>query len=427
MNQQRPTELLAPAGTEKSLGYALAYGADAVYAGIPSFSLRARNNPFTIDKLAHAIETTHQQNKKLYVTANIYPHNAKITPFLSALEELIPLRPDALIMADPGLILLARERWPEMPIHLSVQANTLNHAAVRFWQQNGVERIILSRELSLDEIEEIRQTCPDMELEVFIHGALCISYSGRCLLSGYFTQRDANQGSCANSCRWNYKLYTDDPTVAPADAPRYWLEESERPGHFMPISEDEHGTYILNSRDLCAIEHVARLVKMGINSLKIEGRTKSHFYVARVTQIYRQAIDAALRGEPVEESLRDGLMSLAHRGYTDGFLGNANSADRQNYDSSHSIPGTHRFVGELLQRDGDWIEVEVKNKFTVGDRMLMITPSGDLSFSIDELLDSNRQPVQVAPGSGHRVWLRSPTANMDRWALLLRAEPSAGK
>ena len=252
---------------------------------------------------------------------------------MADMEPVIELRPDALIMADPGLISMVRERWPEIPVHLSVQANTVNYAAVKFWQQMGLSRVILSRELSLDEIEDIRQRCPDMELEVFVHGALCIAYSGRCLLSGYFNHRDSNQGTCTNSCRWEYKVKpgevnetgdvvaSGDGASSCCDASRhqsagqtYLLEEQERPGELMPMEEDEHGTYILNSRDLRAVEHVSRLVKIGVDSFKIEGRTKSHYYVARTAQIYRQAIDDAVAGREFDITLLGKLEALANRG-----------------------------------------------------------------------------------------------------------------
>ena len=240
-------ELLSPAGTLKNMRYAFAYGADAIYAGLPRYSLRVRNNDFREDNLNLGIEEAHAQGKHFYITCNLMPHGAKLKTFLADLEPVVAMGPDALIMADPGLIMLVRERWPELPVHLSVQANTVNAAAVRFWQGVGVKRVILSRELSLDEVEEIRQQCPDTELEVFVHGALCIAYSGRCLLSGYFNRRDANQGACTNSCRWEYKV-TDSDTgqVRHPDADKtFFLEERERPGEMMPIDEDEHGTYIM--------------------------------------------------------------------------------------------------------------------------------------------------------------------------------------
>ena len=285
-SHSRP-ELLAPAGSLDMMRTAFAYGADAVYAGQPRYSLRVRNNSFgKLDVLAAGIAEAHAAGKAFYLVANIYPHNSKIRTFEEDMAPVIDMKPDALIMADPGLMMMVRERWPDMDIHLSVQANTTNYASVRFWQSMGVKRIILSRELSLDEVAEIRDACPDMELEVFVHGALCIAYSGRCLLSGYFNHRDPNQGSCTNSCRWDYKLHeagenaagdvqscgntplgnpTDFGTVGTAlgsalgGGPRHiggskvWLlEEGSRPGELMPIEEDEHGTYILNSKDLRA-------------------------------------------------------------------------------------------------------------------------------------------------------------------------------
>ena len=279
-------ELLAPAGSLAMLRAAFAFGADAVYAGQPRYSLRVRNNEFgDIETLGGAIGEAHANGKRFYVVSNVLPHNAKVRSYLADMAPVVALAPDALIMADPGLIDLVREKWPQIPIHLSVQANTVNFAAVRFWQKLGISRIILSRELSLDEVAEIRQRCPDVELEVFVHGALCVAYSGRCLLSGYFNRRDANQGTCTNSCRWDYRVHAATADAAgdlDALADRRWLlEEKERPGELMPIDEDEHGTYIMNSKDLRAVEHVARLVEIGVDSLKIEGRTKSPYYVAR--------------------------------------------------------------------------------------------------------------------------------------------------
>jgi putative protease len=283
---------------------AFAYGADAVYAGQPRYSLRVRNNAFgDLDTLATAIGEAHAAGKKLYVVSNVLPHNRKVRTYLADMAPVVALKPDALIMADPGLIDMVRETWPEMRVHLSVQANTVNFAAVRFWRKLGISRVILSRELSLDEVAEIRQECPEMELEVFVHGALCIAYSGRCLLSGYFNHRDPNQGSCTNSCRWDYKAQAAEADASAMSVPPlhrqrpgdvWLLEEKERPGELMPIEEDEHGTYIMNSKDLRAVEHVRRLIEIGVDSLKIEGRTKSAYYVARSAQVYRRAIDDAV-------------------------------------------------------------------------------------------------------------------------------------
>ncbi len=313
----KPPELLAPAGSLLMLDTAFAYGATAIYAGQPRYSLRVRNNDFgDLPVLEEGIRRAHALGHPFYLVSNIYPHTAKLKTYLKDMAPVLALKPDALIMSDPGLILLVRENWPDMPIHLSVQSNTVNSAAVRFWQQAGISRVILSRELSLDDIAAIRQDCPDMELEVFVHGALCVAYSGRCLLSGYFNHRDPNQGACTNSCRWEYDV---QPAKVAPDGDVYLIEEKERPGSYMPIEEDEHGTYILNSKDLRAIEHVQRLTEIGIDSLKIEGRTKSPYYVARTCQTYRQAIDDAVAGRPLDPALLRELDGLANRGYTGGF------------------------------------------------------------------------------------------------------------
>jgi putative protease len=401
-------ELLAPAGTLRNLRYAIAYGADAVYAGMPRYSLRVRNNDFNrVENIAAGIEYVHAHGKAFFLATNVLPHNSKVKTFLADMEPLIELEPDALIMADPGLIMLVRERWPEMTIHLSVQANTMNYASVKFWQQLGVKRIILSRELSLDQVEEIRQQCPDMELEVFVHGALCIAYSGRCLLSGYFNHRDANQGTCTNACRWGYKVNEGQEDVSGDIRPAgvALIEESKRPGELMPIEEDEHGTYIMNSKDLRAVEHVGRLVAMGIDSLKIEGRTKSHYYTARTTQVYRQAIDDALAGRPFDASLPGKLENLASRGYTDGFFQRHHDRDYQNYLSNHSSSVRQRFVGELVGYDATTglAEVDVKNRFAVGDELELITPGGNRVFRLNEMRDLQGRVTEVAPGSGYRV------------------------
>ncbi len=408
------TELLAPAGTLNNLRYAIAYGADAVYAGMPRYSLRVRNNDFhKLDNLATGISEVHRAGKAFYLATNVLPHNAKVKTFIEDMEPIIGLGPDALIMADPGLILLVRERWPDMSIHLSVQANTMNYASVRFWQAQGIERIVLSRELSLDQIEEIRQQCPDMELEVFVHGALCIAYSGRCLLSGYFNHRDANQGACTNSCRWDYKVKNaaEDisgdlhvETTQPANSV-YLLEESDRPGEYLPIEEDEHGTYIMNSKDLRAVEHVERLVNMGIESLKIEGRTKSHYYVARTAQVYRQAIDDAQAHRPFNAALLGSLANLSNRGYTDGFLQRHPDQDYQNYLQSCSNSTRQRFVGGLTgyDRSTGMASIDVKNKFAVGDELELILPDGNHTFRLEEMHDMDGRLMQEVPGGGYRV------------------------
>lgn len=425
--------------------YALAYGADAVYAGQPRYSLRTRNNDFDLANLKIGIAETHGLGKKFFVASNLLPHNRKVDSYMADMEPVIALKPDALIMADPGLISMVRERWPDMPVHLSVQANTLNYASVKFWQQLGLSRVILSRELSLDEIEEIRQRCPDMELEVFVHGALCIAYSGRCLLSGYFNHRDPNQGTCTNSCRWDYKVKpaetneTGDVVLADngnnenvsacGDMQRhesaektYLLEEKERPGEFMPVEEDEHGTYILNSKDLRAVEHVARLVKIGIDSFKIEGRTKSHYYVARTAQIYRKAIDDAAAGREFDMSLLSKLEGLAHRGYTDGFYKRHHTQDHQNYMENASREVRQKFVAEIIGIDTEkgLADVDVKNKFAVGDSLELLTPAGNHSFVLQEMFDQYGKPMQEASGSGRMVKIMVPVEGVDTQSLIAK-------
>ncbi|UAY93266.1 tRNA 5-hydroxyuridine modification protein YegQ [Pectobacterium polaris] len=439
-------ELLSPAGTLKNMRYAFAYGADAIYAGQPRYSLRVRNNEFNHQTLAQAINEAHELGKKFYVVVNIAPHNAKLKTFLRDLQPVIEMGPDALIMSDPGLIMLVRENFPQIDIHLSVQANAVNWATVKFWQQMGLTRVILSRELSLEEIAEIRQNVPDMELEIFVHGALCMAYSGRCLLSGYINKRDPNQGTCTNACRWEYKVqegkedevgnivHQHEPIAVKNVEPAlgigeptdkvFMLEESLRPGEYMSAFEDEHGTYIMNSRDLRAIQHVERLTQMQVHSLKIEGRTKSFYYCARTAQVYRRAIDDAVAGKPFDSTLLETLEGLAHRGYTEGFLRRHVHEDYQNYDYGYSVSDRQQFVGEFtgVRRDG-LAEVNVKNKFSCGDSVEMMTPNGNIQFTIDTMQNAKGQPIDVAPGNGHIVYLPVPDDVSLDYALLLRNLP----
>ncbi|MDH5710465.1 MAG: tRNA 5-hydroxyuridine modification protein YegQ [Gammaproteobacteria bacterium] len=438
----KKVELLSPAGTIKNMRYAFAYGADAVYAGQPRYSLRVRNNDFKDENLAIGIKEAHDLGKKFFLTSNLMPHNSKVKTYLQDLAPVIEMGPDALIMADPGLIMMVREKWPEMPIHLSVQANTVNYATVKFWQREGIERVILSRELSLDEVAEIRQQCPDVELEVFVHGALCIAYSGRCLLSGYFNHRDPNQGTCTNSCRWDYKTIPAEENAEGVYRPAeqkvsvaeigngvrdaraddvYLLEEAGRPGELMPVMEDEHGTYIMNSKDLRAVEHVQRLVDIGVDCLKIEGRTKSHYYVARTTQAYRLAIDAAERGEPFNPALLGDLENLANRGYTDGFFERHHTHEYQNYIDSHSKSRQQSFVGEILSYDTATgvAEIDVKNKFSIGDKLELVTPEGNRDIIVEDMEDKYGKKVEAALGSGYFVKMRLPEGTTEK-SLLAR-------
>ena len=425
-------ELLAPAGSLAMLQTALAFGATAVYAGQPRYSLRVRNNDFgSLDVLRQGIEHTHALGHKFYLVSNIFPHGNKIKSYVQNMEPVIALKPDAMIMSDPGLIMMAREAWPDMEIHLSVQANTVNAAAVRFWKNVGISRVILSRELSLDQVEQIRQDCPDTEIEVFVHGALCIAYSGRCLLSGYFNHRDANQGSCTNSCRWDYKAHTSvfdaaGDALSPGqqqgcghgqtlpqearDSLSYLLEESNRPGEFMPIEEDEHGTYVMNSKDLRAIEHVQRLLEIGVDSLKIEGRTKSPYYVARTAQSYRRAIDDAVAGKALNPELLGQLEGLANRGYTSGFFQRHTPQETQNYLRGYSESGRSLYVGDVLAFDAarGLAQVNVRNKFSVGDWLEIIHPKGNTDVQLTHMENADGGAMDVAPGSGHQVWIRLP-------------------
>jgi putative protease len=421
-------ELLAPAGSLTMLETAMAFGATAVYAGQPRYSLRVRNNDFgNIEVLKQGIDRAHELGNKFFLVSNIFPHDNKIKSYVQNMAPVIALKPDAMIMSDPGLIMMVRETWPEMEIHLSVQANTVNSAAVKFWKSVGVSRVILSRELSLDQVAQIRQECPDTELEVFVHGALCIAYSGRCLLSGYFNHRDANQGSCTNSCRWDYKTQpgvvdaSGDILAPQAAAEReregqhsevYVIEESQRPGSYMPIEEDEHGTYVMNSKDLRAIEHVQRLVEIGVDSLKIEGRTKSPYYVARTAQTYRQAIDDAVAGRELDPALLGQLEGLANRGYTSGFFQRHTPESTQNYLRGYSESGRSLYVGDVLSFDAarGLAEVNVRNKFAVGDWLEIIHPQGNHNVQLTSMENGNAEPMSVAPGSGHVVWLPLPAS-----------------
>lgn len=421
-------ELLSPAGSLKAMRLAFAYGADAVYAGQPRYSLRVRNNEFDLAGLETGIHEAHSQGKNFYVVVNIAPHNSKLVSFVADMAPVVALKPDALIVSDPGVMFLLRRHFPQIPLHLSVQANTVNWAAVKFWQAQGFERVILSRELSVEEIGEIRRQVPDMQLEVFVHGALCMAYSGRCLLSGYINKRDPNQGACTNSCRWPYQVHAAVEDEAgqfkPINTPAL-LEEQGRPGELMTIDEDIHGSYILNSKDLRAIEHVSALTAMGVHSLKIEGRTKSPYYVARTAQVYRKAIDDAVAGNPFDPDLLNELDGMANRGFTEGFLRRHKPQDTQNYDTSHSV-GQQLLVGEFIggQDNEGFALLEVKNQFAVGDRLILMTPQGNQAFSLTALRDKQDKTIILAPGACYQLKVQLPGQHDLRFAMLLKQLPS---
>ena len=446
-NSLNGPELLSPAGSLKHQRFAFAYGADAVYAGQPRYCLRVRNNAFKdADAIATGIREAHQLGKQFYLASNIAPHNDKLRSYLRHLEPIIEAQPDALIMSDPGLIMLVRERWPEQTIHLSVQANAVNWATVKFWYQQGIKRVILSRELALEEVAEIREMVPEMELEVFVHGALCMAYSGRCLLSGYINHRDSNQGACTNACRWKYQnheakenevgelvpVQSFDPTTenqdkTPAEPESeglaVLLQEANNPDELIPAYEDEHGTYIMNSKDLRAVQHVPRLCDMGLHSLKIEGRTKSHYYAARTAQVYRRAIDEHMRGKPFDMGLMDTLETLSNRGYTEGFFNRHPSGEFQNYEMGLVNAKQQQFVAEVIDANNDELIVEAKNAFCVGDTLELMCPSGNQFIQLDGIIDKRGNSIQRVAGSGHRVRLPLPidiTADMVDFGLLIK-------
>ena len=412
-------ELLAPAGNLEKAKFAFAYGADAVYAGVPQFALRTKENKFNTADIKAIIEYAHSLGKKVYVTTNIYPHNNKIEPFLKAMEELVKLKPDAFIISDPGMVYLVRENWPEVTIHLSTQANTLNWASAQFWKKIGVNRIILGRELSVKEIKTIAEKNPELECEVFIHGAMCMAYSGRCLISNFLTGRDANQGSCAQSCRWSYKLFKEENGqikalqenknyVAPTGD--FFVEEQLRPEEYLPIEEDQNGTYLFNSRDLCGLDFIKDLTDAKVASLKIEGRNKSTYYVAITTKVYREVIDALKNRTKIDrEKLLLELQSSGNRGFIPGFLAGPLGPNAQRY-NSNEILSTHTFIGTLqstkqIQEENGktaWVvSFEAKNRVDVGEKIEIVTPEKTIIHKITEMKNEDDEPIEVIhPGKG---------------------------
>ncbi len=424
---QKP-ELLLPAGSFEKLQYAIAYGADAVYLGIPMFSLRARGNGFQKESVAEAIEYAHARGKKVYLTANILPHNHKVNPFIKYIDRLLSeCQPDAWIMSDPGMIMLMRERHPEQEIHLSVQANTVNYATARFWHRQGVKRIILSRELSIKEIRQIKEECPDLELEAFVHGAICIAYSGRCLISNYMSYRDPNQGTCSHSCRWQYRMYeksalqpqaigqspqnaqavTQHGDAYHALAGDFYLEELERPGEYMPIDEDENGTYLMNARDLCAIEYLQELRDAGVDSFKVEGRNKSVYYVAHIARAYRRAIDDMVAGKALNESHWRDVFAVANKGYIAGFYKGNPGKSAQKYDGTKAENPAYRFAGIIREYDADrkMVKVEPRNPLYPGQELELVTPQATTPFKVEKLYNVEFEEIDMIHGGLHYCWI----------------------
>jgi putative protease len=424
-------ELLLPAGNLEKMKYAIAYGADAVYAGIPMFSLRARENQFTWDDLATAVEYCHTRGKKIYFTANIYAHNVKIKPFMAAFAKMHALKPDAYIMSDPGLIDLVRTQYPDAEIHLSVQANNTNWAQVKFWQKIGIKRIILSRELSLREVREIHENCPDMEIEFFVHGAICMAYSGRCLLSNYLSNRDPNQGTCAHSCRWQYKVFKEDVTDAELHdstgrpdsytpiSGQFFLEEADRPGEFLPIDEDEYGTYIMNSRDICLIDYLQELADAGVCSFKVEGRSKTVNYLAGVGRAYRPALDAVERGESYDAvALSREIFAISNRGYTPGFLV-GNPEAKGIYFEKNAELKEEDFIGIVRGYNPETrlATVEVKNRFDIGETARVISPETSFEFVIEKIIGPDGSEKEAAHGGSFDVQILLPNPPGDHAIL----------
>jgi putative protease len=393
-------ELLLPAGNLEKLKWAIAYGADAVYAWVPMFSLRARENQFTWESLAEGVEYCHSRGKKIYFTANIYAHNMKIKPFMANFQKMMDMKPDAFIMSDPGLIHLVKKNFPDAEIHLSVQANNTNWAQAEFWKSIGITRIILSRELSLREVKEIHEMVPDVELELFVHGAICMAYSGRCLLSNYFSHRDPNQGTCAHSCRWEYKVFAKDAspeelydsTGRPEDyqelTGEFYLEERERKWEMLPIDEDEYGTYIMNSRDICLLSYMQELADAGVVSFKVEGRSKTVNYLAGVGRAYRPALDAVEKNIEYDAmKLSEEVFAISNRGYTPGFLvGNPGEKGiyfEKNLDLHEEDP-----VGivKWYDKNRKMARIEVKNRIDIGDELILLSPSQRIPFILDSII-----------------------------------------
>lgn len=377
-------ELLAPAGNMEKLQMAILYGADAVYLAGERFGLRAGAGNFSPEELKEAIDYAHQRSKKVYVTMNVLPHNQDFAGMESYIEYLAALGADAIIVSDPGVFSLVREICPQMPIHISTQANVTNYRSARFWQQQGAARIIAAREMSLNELAFIHEKLPSLEIEAFVHGAMCISYSGRCLLSNFMCGRDANRGDCAHPCRWKYHLV-----------------EEKRPGQYYPVEEDESGTYIFNSKDLCMLEHVPELVRSGITSFKIEGRMKSAFYVATVVRAYRMALDAFLKDPEhyvFQQRWLEEVAKVSHRGFTTGFFLDKPGPDSQNYRSGKYIQ-TWEFVGVVKEQESDgMLLIEQRNRIQAGDRVEIMQPDGrDFPLTITEMWDMEGNLITSAP------------------------------
>jgi putative protease len=404
----RNIELLIPASSLEVLKVAVMFGADAVYIGGEAFGLRAKAKNFSLEEMKEGVEFAHAHDVKVYVTANILAHNKDLDGAREYFEELKQIGMDALIISDPGMFTIAKEVLPDVDIHISTQANNTNYATFNFWYKMGARRVVTARELSLEEIKTIRKNIPDdLEIETFIHGAMCISYSGRCLLSSFMAGRDANQGACTHPCRWKYSV----------------VEES-RPGEYMPVYENERGTFIFNSKDLCMIEHIPELVEAGIDSFKIEGRMKTALYVATVARTYRLAIDDYLRDPEYYRSripfYKSEISKCTYRQYTTGFFFGKPDKDTQIYDSN-TYEHEYTYLGIVGDCNGDGLySVEQRNKFSVGETIEVMKPDGtNIECSVIEIKDDEGNSMECAPHPKQKLWINLGT-KLDRYDILRR-------
>jgi len=404
----KKVELLAPAGNLEKLKMAITYGADAVYIGGEEYNLRAGADNFSEEDMKEGIEFAHERNKKVYVTMNIIPHNSDLEGMAEYVEKLSKLGADAIILSDPGVYMIVKETAPDMEIHLSTQANNTNWKSAMFWYKHGVKRVILARELSFSEIRGIREKCPDdLEFEIFVHGAMCISYSGRCLLSNYMAERDSNRGMCAHPCRW-----------------KYYLMEEKRPGEYFPVYENERGTFIFNSKDLCMIEYIPEIINLGVTSLKIEGRMKSSYYTATVVKAYREEIDryyedpSSYKFNPAQ---MDEISKASHREYTTGFYLSKPSGKDQVYKSSSYIR-EYDFVGLILDYDKKTgiAKVEQRNKMFEGDIVEIVNPKGGyFTQRICNMKDEEYNDIQTAPHPQMTVYM-PVEREVERFSMIRR-------
>ncbi|WP_270363118.1 peptidase U32 family protein [Eubacterium ramulus] len=379
-------ELLIPASSLEVLKTAVVFGADAVYIGGEAFGLRAKAKNFSMEEIREGIAFAHAHDVKVYITANILAHNGDLSGVRAYFEELKEIKPDALIISDPGVFMIAREVCPEIDIHISTQANNTNYGTYQFWHQLGARRVVTARELSMAELKEIRKKAPaDLEMETFIHGAMCISYSGRCLLSNYFTGRDANRGACTHPCRWKYAIV-----------------EETRPGEYMPVYENERGTYIFNSKDLCMIEHIPELIDSGIDSFKIEGRMKTALYVATVARTYRKAIDDYLESPELYRKnmdwYLDQISNCTYRQFTTGFFFGKPDESAQIYDNNTYVK-EYTYLGIIGECTADGLyRIEQRNKFSVGEQIEIMKPDGrNIPVVVRRIVDEEGQEMQSAP------------------------------